>query len=199
MPSETVYNYTHKFDILDRNFAHTIFINDFPNLYTQLIAYLKKFELTKTEITTAGGNESAIPKKIKKYFMENGWLDEYKFDVKKTINDVVQESSSYKIDLFHPTARIAFDIEWNSKDSVFNRDLSNFRVLHENNAIDLAIIFTRTHEGIMSIAREHGLAQKYGASTTNMVKLREKLDLGILGKCPLLAIGIDRGCYNPKK
>lgn len=199
MAHDTVYNYTHKFDILDRNFAHTIFINDFPELYGQLISYMKEFELTKTEITTAGGNESAIPKKIKNFFIDKGWVDEYKFEVKKTINGEIQESSSYKIDLYHPKARIAFDVEWNSKDSVFNRDLSNFRILHENNAIDLAIIFTRTHEGIMSIAREHGLGQKYGASTTNMVKLREKLELGILGKCPLLAIGIDRGCYNDKK
>ena len=196
MAPKTLYNYTHKFDILDRNFAHTIFINDFNELYMQVLDCLHEFELTKTEICAPGGNESGIPKKIKNFFISRGWLDEYKFEMKKTINGVVQESSSYKIDLYHPKAKIAFDVEWNSKDSVFNRDLSNFRILHENNAIDLAIIFTRTHEGIMSIAREHNLHGKYGASTTNMTKLREKLELGILGKCPLLAIGIDRGCYN---
>lgn len=193
----SIYDFEDKFDILDQNFAHTILLHDFPEVYEQLTTYLKQFELTKTEITTAGGNESAIPKKIKKFFLENGWVDEYKFEISKMINGKSYDSSSYKIDLYHPKFKIAFDVEWNSKDSVFNRDLSNFKILHENNAINLAIIFTRTHEGIMSIAKDNGLGQKYGASTTNMVKLREKLQLGILGKCPFLAIGIDKGCYNP--
>ena len=196
MTAPNINDYAHKFDILDRNYAHTLLVHDFPELYAQLSSFMQQFELTRTEMTTAGGNESAIPKKIKKFFLENGWVEEYKFEIVKTINGVVQESSSYKIDLYHPTAKIAFDVEWNSKDSVFNRDLSNFRILHDNNAINLAIIFTRTHEGIMTIARGLGIHQKYGASTTNMVKLREKLELGILGKCPLLAIGIDSGCYN---
>ena len=196
MSKKNLYNYKHKFDILDRNFAHTIFKNEFPELYEQVLECVHEFELTKTEICTPGGNETGIPKKIKQFFTSRGWVDEYKFEIKKSINSVVQESSSYKIDLYHPQAKIAFDVEWNSKDSVFNRDLSNFRILHENNAINMAIIFTRTHEGIMSIAKEYGLHGKYGASTTNMTKLKEKLELGILGKCPLLALGIDKGCYN---
>lgn len=196
MTRRTVYDYSHKFEIINMNFAHTIFINEFPEVYDNLVNYMDLFELTRTEMVTGGGNESQIPKKIKKYFIDSGWKDEHKFVMKKSIDGIVQESCSYKIDLLHEQARIAFDIEWNSKDSIFNRDLSNFRILHENNVIDLAVIFTRTHKGIMEVAKHLGIGKKYGASTTNTTKLIEKLELGILGKCPLLAIGIDKGCYN---
>ena len=197
--SANIYSLKNKFEFIDQNFAHTIISNDFPVAYGHLIDFCTNFELYKSEILAAGGNETNIPKKVKKYFIDNGWDQERKFEVSTTVDGVKQDSSSYKIDLYHEEYKIAFDIEWNSKDSVFNRDLSNFRILHEKNAINLAIIFTRTHGDIMEIAKTLGIGKKYGASTTNFKKLHEKLELGILGKCPLLAIGIGKGCYNPNK
>ena len=188
-----------KFSFENRNYAHTILKHEFPDLYQQMYAFLSEFELLKSELLTPGGNESAIPKKVKKFFKANGWVDERRFDISTTVNGVAHDSSSYLIDLYHEESKIAFDIEWNSKDSVFNRDLGNFRILHDKGAISMAIIFTRTHEEIMEIAKSLGIGKKYGASTTNLRKLNEKLELGILGKCPLFAIAIGQGCYNDRK
>lgn len=196
---ENIYELKNKFEFIDKNFAHTILMNEFQDAYKDLYEFCKKFELLKSEMLKGGGNESTIPKKVKKYFIDKGWGNERKFKVTTSVDGETLDSSSYKIDLYHEKNKIAFDIEWNSKDSVFNRDLSNFRILHEKNAINLAIIFTRTHKDIMEIAKKLKIEHKYGASTTNSKKLLEKLELGILGKCPLFAVAIGSGCYNSKK
>jgi len=199
MTEINIYSLKNKFSFVDKNFAHTIIKNEYPSLYKQLFNFLSNFELYKSEMLKPGGNESAIPKKVKKFFIDNGWKDEMIFEISTTVNEEKFESSSYKIDLYENHSKIAFDVEWNSKDSIFNRDLGTFKILHDKSAINLAIVFTRTHEEIMEIAKNLGIGHKYGAATTNLTKLNEKLALGILGKCPLFAIAIGKGCYNSKK
>ncbi len=204
------YSLSNKYSFLDRGFAHSIMKHNFQGLYEEIYNFLEKFELLKSEIIAGGGNESKIPKKVKEYFISRGWDFERKFVFSKTIDGVTYDSCTYKIDLYHEKSKIALDVEWNSKDSIFNRDLGNFRVLHENNVIHLGIIFTRTHEEIMEIAKSldyelgtedkpRPISGKYGASTTNFNKLKEKLDLGISGTCPIFGIAIGKGCYNPNR
>jgi len=40
--------------------------------------------------------------------------------------------------------RVAFDVEWNSKDQTFDRDLYAFRAFHECDLIDAAVLLTRS-------------------------------------------------------
>lgn len=40
--------------------------------------------------------------------------------------------------------RVAFDLEWNSKDQTFDRDLYAFRAFHECDLIDAAVLLTRS-------------------------------------------------------
>ena len=40
--------------------------------------------------------------------------------------------------------RVAFDLEWNSKDQTFDRDLYAFRAFHEAGIISAAVLMTRS-------------------------------------------------------
>jgi CRISPR-associated protein Csd2 len=103
----------------------------------------------------------------------------------------------HKVD--HVKNRVAFDIEWNSKDQTFDRDLYAFRAFHECDLIDVAVILTRSvklnpvFEKLgpeMKKDRPKLLKAKYGASTTWMGKLLYRLNAGRPGGCPVLALGI---------
>lgn len=104
--------------------------------------------------------------------------------------------------------RVAFDLEWNSKDQTFDRDLYAFRAFHECDLIDAGVLLTRSAS--MNIVFERlgqrigsdgkpkfdkrgkpeFIKTKYGASTTWMGKLLYRLNAGRHGGCPILALGI---------
>ena len=104
--------------------------------------------------------------------------------------------------------RVAFDLEWNSKDQTFDRDLYAFRAFHECDLIDAAVLLTRG-TSLNSVFEKLGpeldskgkpktdkhdkpklIKTKYGASTTWMGKLLYRLNAGRHGGCPVLALGI---------
>lgn len=104
--------------------------------------------------------------------------------------------------------RVAFDMEWNSKDQTFDRDLYAFRAFHECDLIDAAVLLTRS-ESLNAVFDKLGpelddkgesrldkngkpklLKSKYGASTTWMGKLLYRLNAGRHGGCPVLVLGI---------
>ena len=90
---------------------------------------------------------------------------------------------------------MAFDLEWNSKDQTFDRDLLAMRTYFECGLIDVGVIVTRSEE-LNDIFKELGILSKYGASTTWMGKLLYRLDSRRNGGCPILAVGIKRGCVR---
>ena len=92
--------------------------------------------------------------------------------------------------------RVAFDMEWNSKDQTFDRDLYAVRAFYDCGIVDAGVLLTRSKE-LGPLFAEIGnrveikdFKSKYGASTTWMGKLRYRLDAGRNGGCPVLAIGI---------
>lgn len=96
-------------------------------------------------------------------------------------------SDTHKID--YVKNKIAFDLEWNSKDQIFDRDLYAFRAFFDYQRISLGILVTRSQE-LDSYFKRLGLLQKYGASTTHMRKLLPRLKAGRSGGCPVLVFGI---------
>lgn len=104
--------------------------------------------------------------------------------------------------------RVAFDLEWNSKDQTFDRDLYAFRAFYDCDLIDAAVLLTRS-ASLNAVFEKLGpeldkdgkpkidkngkpklLKTKYGASTTWMGKLLYRLNAGRHGGCPVLALGI---------
>jgi len=105
----------------------------------------------------------------------------------------------HKID--YVKGRVAFDMEWNSKDQTFDRDLYALRTFHDCGLISAGVMVTRSaslnpvFEKIPQLNRageEVGktVKTKYGASTTWMGKLLYRLNAGRHGGCPVLVFGI---------
>ena len=97
--------------------------------------------------------------------------------------------------------KVAFDLEWNSKDQTFDRDLLAMRTYFDCGLIDVGVIVTRAEElndyfKIIKDPDGKPLMPKYGASTTWMGKLKYRLDSRRNGGCPILAIGIRKKCVK---
>jgi len=103
---------------------------------------------------------------------------------------------SHKVDYIK--GRVAFDLEWNSKDQTFDRDLYAFRAFFEYDAISLGILVTRSND-LDPLFNTLGVKAKYGASTTHMGKLLPRLIAGRNGGCPVLVFGITQKLIQENK
>jgi CRISPR-associated protein Csd2 len=105
---------------------------------------------------------------------------------------------AHKID--HVKGQVAFDMEWNSKDQTFDRDLYAMRLFHEAHLIGAGVLLTRSKDlnPVFQKLQESypKLAAKYGASTTWMGKLLYRLRSSRSGGCPVLALGMKRTCIE---
>ncbi len=200
-------------DLLNRyefvNYGHALEIltTAFTSEWVDILACLKNFKITKADLLASGGNESPIPKKIDELLYPKGWK-EIRIKGNLTVEQYIRQASQRKrfdercesvvienyidghnIDFIKN--KVALDLEWNSKDQTFDRDLMAMRTYHECGIIDVGIILTRA-ENLNDIFSELGIKSKYGASTTWMGKLTYRLDARRNGGCPILAIGITK-------
>ena len=187
-----------KYEIHNFNHAIEILSQAYPDEYAEIIEALEAFTLFVSDIETGGGNESAIPKKLSAFLHPLEW-----HEVKITGDLLVKlhrrnpsEVSELTIKDFidghnidYVKNRVAIDMEWNSKDQTFDRDLYAFRTFYECGIISCGIIITRS-EQLNSVFTALGIKKKYGASTTWMGKLIPRINAGRHGGCPLMIIGI---------
>ena len=143
-----------------------------------------------------GGNESNIPKIFSSLLRPGGWNEKnltaelVVYEIEKKKDPVFKHSlihGSHKVD--YVKGRVAFDLEWNSKDQTFDRDLYAFRAFFDYDAISLGVLVTRSNE-LNSVFRKLNILPKYGTSTTHMGKLLPRLEAGRNGGCPVLVFGI---------
>lgn len=204
------YNYGHALEILH---------DAFPQEWEELQESLRRLKLTVDDIKTAGGNESPIPKKFDDVLYPFGWREiriSGDLIVKKYPRQVAQRRGRFADEPYEVETiegyidghnidflknRVAFDLEWNSKDQTFDRDLLAMRTYSECGLIDVGVIVTRAENLNDVFKREKDdkgqlLIKKYGASTTWMGKLKYRLDSRRNGGCPILAIGIRKECVE---
>lgn len=193
-------------DFLDRyevhNFRHALEVlsTSCADEFSELIGALGQFRLTTQDILAKGGNESQIPKRVAQLLRPSKWFEtRVRGDLVVTIETheeagVVRAESriedfmdGHKIDFVKQ--RVAFDLEWNSKDQTFDRDLYAFRAFHEAGIISAAVLLTRSAD-LNEVFKSLGVMHKYGASTTWMGKLLYRLKAGRHGGCPVLVLGI---------
>lgn len=174
------------YEVYDYKHAAAILATEFPDQFDDICKVMSGFRLTEAHILAAGGSESAIPKIFSKLLRPLGWHEE-KLKAKLTVDDVELPIDSHWVDYIK--GRVAFDLEWNSKDQTFDRDLYAFRAFYEYNKISLGIIATRSL-GLNTVFSKLGVLQKYGASTTHINKLLPRLNTGRNGGCPILVFGI---------
>ena len=109
-----------------------------------------------------------------------------------TVDGRTYPSPTHKVDCYRN--RVAAEIEWNNKDPFFDRDLNNFRLLHELRAISVGVIITRA-DGLQRIFNDLGRGASFGMSTTHMSKLLPRIEGGGAAGCPLLVFGITERLY----
>lgn len=198
-----------------RNYGHALEIlhDAFPEEWKELQECLRRLKLTVADIKKAGGNESPIPKKFDDVLYPYGWREiriSGDLLVKKYPRQVAQRRGHFATEPFETELiegyidghnidflknRVAFDLEWNSKDQTFDRDLLAMRTYFDCGLIDVGVIVTRAAE-LNDIFKQENIIAKYGASTTWMGKLTYRLDSRRNGGCPVLAVGIRKECVE---
>ncbi len=211
-------NVLEKFEFYNYNHALEILTQAFPNEWNEVMDCLAQLDISVDDLTAAGGNETNIPKKFDDVLYPYGWR-EIKITgdliIKKYPRQANQRGrfasepyeektimgyiDGHNIDFVKN--RVAFDLEWNSKDQTFDRDLLAMRTYYDCDMISAGIIVTRSEE-LNEIFRStigndgKALIKKYGASTTWMGKLLPRLDSRRNGGCPILAVGIKKQCVS---
>jgi hypothetical protein len=181
-----------KYHIVEIRHACAILSCDFPKELEDILACLAQFELLRSEIVKPGGRKTKITARFDDFLQARKWK-EMSVKVSRTVNEVATASETHKVDFFK--GRIATEVEWNSKDSVFARDLNAFRLLHELQAISVGVLITRMDE-LQKLFSSLGVGKKYGATTTHWSKLWTRIEAGGAGACPMLLIGITKNCYR---
>lgn len=207
-----------KFEFQSYGHALEILNEAFPSEWTEIQHCLQNLSITVDDIASAGGNETAIPKKFDDVLYPLGWREiritgdllvklyprranqrgrfsDQPFD-EKIIEGYID---GHNIDFIK--GKVAFDLEWNSKDQTFDRDLLAMRTYFDCGLIEVGIIVTRSkelNEVFKETTAQNGkpLMSKYGASTTWMGKLEYRLKSRRNGGCPILAIGIKKSCIE---
>jgi CRISPR-associated protein Csd2 len=185
--------------------------------FQEIVETLMQFRIPTSHIVVGGGNKSKIAIAMEQKLKPLGWLET------RIVGDLhvrritripgppgnrrlprtVENNELYQIPGFidgHKVdfvkGRVAFDMEWNSKDQTFDRDLYAVRAFYDCNVVTVGVLLTRSADLVplfeeisarVSIPR---FKSKYGASTTWMKKLTYRLDAGRAGGCPILALGI---------
>jgi len=184
------------YEIHDFKHAAAILSKEFPVEFNEICNALRNFRFTTNDIMTSGGNESHIPKIFSNILRPLGWHEKNLsaelnvFEIKgRSIKELKSSINhgSHKVDYIK--GRVAFDLEWNSKDQTFDRDLYAFRSFFEYDAISLGILVTRSND-LDQLFKKLDVKNKYGASTTHIGKLLPRLIAGRNGGCPVLVFGI---------
>lgn len=210
-----------KFEIFSYRNAAPILASSFGSQYRSIVEALRKFRITREMIRRPGGNKGLIATYTDSLFTEEmGWKESritadlhVKLLHAKQKNTVLSEYvrhgylDGHRIDFLN--GRVALDLEWNSKDQTYDRDLYAFSAFYDAGAIDLGVILTRGSSldneffrGLGKVLNKDGsegveeVSKKFGASTTWMGKLLYRLDAGRNGGCPVLAIGITPKCID---
>jgi CRISPR-associated protein Csd2 len=189
------------YEVHDYGHAATILAVDFPDEAGELWNALRTFRFTDADVIAPGGNETAIPKRLSRILHPLGWEPD-NLKAKMMVDDVEVSRDTHIID--YVKGRIAFDLEWNSKDQTFDRDLAAFRAFFDYGRISVGVLLTRDSDTMVPYFRSLGtfvdgngktrqVLNKYGGmggSTTHMNQLLERLEAGRAGGCPVLALGI---------
>lgn len=171
--------------------ASAILSSDFPSEWADILDLLSNFRLKKSWLTIGGGNKSQLAHYIDDFLFGRGWVEK-QFQTAIEVDGYRINSPTHKVDCFKNG--VALELEWNSKDPFFDRDLNNFRLLFDLRAVSVGIILTRADE-LQEIFNDLGRGSSYGNSTTHMSKLLPRIEGGGGAGCPLIVFGIKKSLY----
>jgi len=198
-PAETLIptDIREKYEVIEVRHAAAILVHDLHEEWSDIRDVLANFVLKKTDIVAPGGGKTRISQHFDAELGSRGW-QEREFGIEYVVDGKTRQSNTHKIDCFK--GRVGLEVEWNSKDQTFVRDLNNFRLLFDLAVISVGVIVTRCDE-LQQLFDSLGtdIGAKYGASTTHMSKLLPRLATGGGGGCPILVFGIRKAVYDPSR
>lgn len=129
-----------KYEFYNFNNAVEILHQAHHDEFGEIISALNAFSVVIDDIVKGGGNESAIPKKITSILRPLGWQEVkitgdllvklHKRNPHSEEDIVIKDFiDGHNIDFVK--GKIAVDVEWNSKDQTFDRDLYAFRTFFD--------------------------------------------------------------------
>ncbi|MBM3474455.1 MAG: restriction endonuclease [Armatimonadetes bacterium] len=191
------------YEVHEWKHACAVLVQDFPQHWADLLCVLRGYRLPRSHILEPGKEKSRISKAFERAFFTLGWAKK-SFDTRVIVDAREINSPTHEVDCFRAgpdpmSAGVAVEIQWNNKDTFYDRDLNNFRLLFELRTVSVGIIITRCDElqelfeEVMGDRRK--ARERYGASTTHMSKLLPKLEGGGGGGCPILVFGITGKLY----
>lgn len=201
--------------------AATILAQRAPQELAAILAVLRAFRISRTEIRSPGGNRMSATARFAALAAAQGFHQEVRIEADLTvrlragkgdsapeIDRILREDHihNHMVDFWR--GRVACDYEWNSKDQTYDRDLYAFRSFFDAGVIDAGVIVTRAlpHEFFKSLGpcldregreTDQPVAAKFGASTTGTHKLISRIAAGRSGGCPVLVFGILPGNVTP--
>lgn len=182
----------------ERAHGLAVLATDFPEQWQDLQDCLRSFRLRRSAIIAKGGNRSLIPIELDGFLQKLGWAFK-SFDISVVVDGNSRDTPTHEID--NVKGRVGVEVEWSNKDPFFDRDLNNFRLLHQLGVLSVGVIITRMTElqGLFDSMRAQGLLSphKLRISETHWDKLIPRVDGGGQGGCPLVLIGIGMNAYDP--
>lgn len=160
-------------------------------VYNDVCSVLTAFRFSEADLLAPGGGKSLIAKRMNLAFDNLGW--------KETLFEVnfKHEKKNYAVKthlIDHVKDTCALEIEWNNKDTFFDRDLNHFRIAYNAGKIEFGVIVTRATElnkVFKNLVKTSGLSKdKYVSTTTHFDRLVPRLIGGASGKCPVVAFAI---------
>lgn len=140
-----------KYEFYNFNGALEILTQTHINEFSEIVRALNDFSVETDDIMRKGGNESQVPKKLSALLRPLDWKElEISGDLivrlleGKKMKAVSKEFtlkefiSGHKID--YVKGEVALDLEWNSKDQTFDRDLYAFRTFYECGVLLVALL-----------------------------------------------------------
>lgn len=186
-----------KFDIVDWRNALAVLTAVHPQEWREVCGVLAEFRLRWSDVTKKGkGNKSEMAGILDSGLYKFGWTEK-QFQTAVIVDDDRRETPTHKVDCYKN--RVALEVEWNNKDPFYDRDLNNFRLLFDLNAIEVGIIVTRStllqtwmNDEFVLFGKQKGT---YGSSTTHADKLYPRIYGGGAGGCPVLVFAMKPEAY----
>jgi len=132
------------YEIYFTRFADSIIKDHFSDARDELSRILSNFYIPQQDIVKGGGGLSSITQSLAKLLNDEKWTKKV-IESSLHVGGKVLPSKSHEVDHYKdfPRGTIGLEIEWNNKDPFYDRDLENFRKVHQMGELSLGVIITR--------------------------------------------------------
>jgi hypothetical protein len=179
------------YEVRSWNHADLIMTGPLAACEKDVEAALAGVAIKMTDLIKGGGGLTSVVGNLRKAFEANGWkkkrilVSSVAYDVTtksrklprpyKEVDKPIHEIDHTKT---YGNELVGLEIEWNSKDSVFYRDLSNISFLHAEQLLSLAVIVTRgssLQNALPKLVQQ--FATKYNVTSVADIKKRKLYEI----------------------